>query len=176
MNKLKYKSYSSIKPSFAEVQIIQQLKDRNIFYVREVYFYGCTNPKTGCELRFDFYIPNKNLIIEYDGKDFHEDNDVQYRDSVKNKFAKLNKIKVVRIEGIQNITKVLNQYFNSKSKPKFKSKNTKAQSYGLSNNQKKRLTELLQLQKDSPLEFYDMLMDIRKTEKRVYAELKRQFP
>jgi len=31
-------------------------------------FSDCINPDTGHQLRFDFYLPEENILIEYDGK------------------------------------------------------------------------------------------------------------
>ena len=53
--------------------------------------------------RYDFYIPSMNLIIEMDGR-FHYNNnynslkETQYNDNYKNKLAKKNGIKVIRID------------------------------------------------------------------------------
>lgn len=74
-------------------------------------FPTCRNPKTNRPLRFDFYLPNCNLLIEYDGEQhfglvpFVKDVDrmmenlqaVQYRDSIKTLYAKNNNIPLLRI-------------------------------------------------------------------------------
>jgi len=45
--------------------------------------------------RFDFYIPSKRLILEYDGA-HHKKRAVKINDTIKNKFCKLNNLKIVR--------------------------------------------------------------------------------
>ena len=60
---------------------------------------------------FDFYLPDYNTCIEYDGEQhFHTPNnktstyftkekidEIQYRDSIKNQYCKDNNIKLIRI-------------------------------------------------------------------------------
>jgi very-short-patch-repair endonuclease/phage FluMu protein Com len=76
-------------------------------------------------LRFDFYIPNKNLLIEYDGIQHFEPVDFgginneeivkenfknqQIRDKMKNEYCKENGIKLLRIKytDFKNIKKIL---------------------------------------------------------------------
>jgi hypothetical protein len=43
------------------------LNDLNLTYIREASFEDLINPKTDCKLYLDFYIPEKNIAIEYDG-------------------------------------------------------------------------------------------------------------
>jgi len=82
-----------VKPSPAELLIMNVLDKINIIYYREVSFNGFTTDK-GHYYRYDFYIPSKNLIIEYDGKAYHNN---KVNDVIKNKFCKDNKIKLVRL-------------------------------------------------------------------------------
>lgn len=104
---MNYKSNNSIKPSFTEKILIKQFKDRKIFYVREVEFAQCINPLTGYNLRYDFYLPEYNILVEYDGKDYHASDDVKQRDIIKNDFAKDHDIKLIRISSIPDIYKWL---------------------------------------------------------------------
>jgi hypothetical protein len=64
------------------------------------------NPKTGCRLRLDIYIPKLRLAIEYDGKQHYRKakyqtktqfKDGQARDKIKNKLCKDKKVTLVRI-------------------------------------------------------------------------------
>lgn len=97
------------------------LKSKNINYVREKTFDCCVNPKTKTKLRFDFYLPEHNLCIEYDGKQHFEpikiwggDKALQqnkYKDSIKNKFCKSNNVKLIRINYKQNLIRKLNTLF-----------------------------------------------------------------
>lgn len=102
---LKYEVVTGIEPSFAERLIAKELADRNIVFCQEVIFENCVNPSTGLHLRFDFYLPVQNILIEYDGKESHADTDTKGRDRLKTKFAKDNKIKLVRLSGISYIAK-----------------------------------------------------------------------
>ena len=100
---LKYKTFPNCTPSFAEKMLANEMDARDIRYAREVNFDGCNNPDTGAPLRYDFYLPEYNAIIEYDGADFHEDIDVQLRDNFKDNFAANHGIKLIRIRGLRNI-------------------------------------------------------------------------
>ena len=82
-----------------EKALAKEFREKDITYVREVIFEGCINPITNKNLRYDFYLPDYNMLIEYDGIDFHKDDDVKHRDRIKDQFAKTNKIKMVRISG-----------------------------------------------------------------------------
>ena len=84
-------------PSPTEEKIIKILDELDIIYIREVSFEGLqTSQDSQSYLRFDFFIPNKNLLIEYDGKDWHTGFEVFCRDSMKNLFAQRHKIKLIR--------------------------------------------------------------------------------
>lgn len=100
---MQYITFPDCKPSFAENIIINKLQSLRISFDREVSFTGLVNPTTGAPLRYDFYLPTFNLIIEYDGVDSHSADDVKERDAIKDKFAYDNKFKIRRISGIQNI-------------------------------------------------------------------------
>lgn len=110
-----------------EILIEKSLRELQIDnYVCEKTFEGLVNPVTGKKLRYDFYLPNHNLLIEYDGKQhFHpayfiksqtkqqalEDlGEVKRRDALKSNFAKKNNIKLLRISYLQqkdDITKLI---------------------------------------------------------------------
>ena len=96
---MKYTKEDKNQMSPMEKIIAKELRSLGIKYAREVIFEGCVNPLTGKNLRYDFYLPELNLLIEYDGAAYHEDPDVRYRDSLKNDFAKSNNIKMFRISG-----------------------------------------------------------------------------
>ena len=79
-------------------------------------------------LRFDFYIPSKNLCIEFDGKQHFEPYDfsgkltkketlnefenLKIRDKLKNDYCNKNNIKLLRIKYNENIKNKLNKYFH----------------------------------------------------------------
>lgn len=101
-----------------EVELV--LKKYNISYETEKSFDGC---KFKVLLRFDFYVPDLNLLIEYDGKQHFEPikyfggektfKIIQERDKIKNKFAKENNISLLRIPyyNFNKIEDVICKYF-----------------------------------------------------------------
>lgn len=97
--------------SRGEMRILKFLENNKIDYISQKTFVDCRNPKTGQMLKFDFYIPSKNILIEYDGQqhfcvgDFGsfkfgqaELKEVQFRDKIKSKYAKKYCIKLIRIK------------------------------------------------------------------------------
>lgn len=90
-SKLQYFT-TSVEPSKAEDLIIYFLNKNNIKYEREVSFKGFTSPKGGY-YRYDFFFPQSNLILEYDGKLYHRN---KTNDNIKNIFCRNNGIKIVR--------------------------------------------------------------------------------
>ena len=94
------------KKSHGEQKITQLLIDNNIPFETEYSFEDCINPKTGRRLRFDFFV-NKKYLIEYDGIQHHISSnnigwgenieDIQYRDSIKDKYCKEHNIPLIRI-------------------------------------------------------------------------------
>lgn len=92
--------------SKGELLINEILNYLNISYVSQKVFNGCINPKSKRNLRFDFYLPDYNTCIEYDGvqhykilgwNDEKHFNEVVYRDSIKTKFCVDNNIHLIRI-------------------------------------------------------------------------------
>lgn len=96
--------------SFYEKEIYRILtQELNIITIKEKSFAGCVNPKTNRKLRFDFYLPEYNLCMEYNGKQHYVSTgtkgwntpekltDLQYRDNIKMQFCYNNNIKLVII-------------------------------------------------------------------------------
>lgn len=93
--------------SHGEQKIKEILEDGEINFIQEYKFNDCVNPKTNQKLRFDFYLPDYNCCIEYDGiQHFKEKGtwarkeslkDIQYRDEIKNRYCKKHNIKLIRI-------------------------------------------------------------------------------
>ena len=97
----------------------------NIQYISQKTFDDCRNPRTGRLLKFDFYLPHKNILVEYDGNQHFicgrklgnyvsTSNDlanVQWRDSVKTNYAEANGITLIRIKytEINHIPEILSQ-------------------------------------------------------------------
>ena len=98
------------------------LSKNNINFQKEYSFNNCINPSTKARLRFDFYLPKYNCLIEYDGEQHfkktnfsHEDfKDRQKRDNIKNQYCKDNNIKLIRIPYTEfdNIEEILTKELN----------------------------------------------------------------
>jgi very-short-patch-repair endonuclease len=92
------------KLSHGERLLSQILNSFNISYIQQKQFDGCKNIRN---LKFDFYIPEHNLCIEYDGIQHFEVSNFfggeeafkarQYKDSIKNRYCEENKIDLLRI-------------------------------------------------------------------------------
>lgn len=104
--------------SKGEIKISETLDSLKISYIRQKTFEGCKDKN---HLRFDFYLPDYNLCIEYDGRQHYEPVElfggekeflkVKKRDSIKNNFCHENNIKLIRIphtekENIEQILKI----------------------------------------------------------------------
>ena len=91
--------------SFYSKKIADYLTELNISYVSEKTFEDCVNPKTNTRLRFDFYLPDYDICIEYDGEQHYQEVnfcsdtllDRQFRDNLKDEYCRANNIKLVRI-------------------------------------------------------------------------------
>lgn len=97
--------------SKGELKIEQYLIAYGIDYVRQKRFVDCINPTTGQKLKFDFYLPAVNLLIEYDGEQHfrggyvgcHKMTDLEIaelktRDGIKTAYAKSKGIRLLRIK------------------------------------------------------------------------------
>lgn len=98
-----------------EIEISRILNNNNIRYVFQYKFEDCINKKS---LPFDFYLPDYNVCIEYDGE-YHyrairgiEKLDYQqHNDNIKTQYCERNNIKLIRIpywefKNIENILKI----------------------------------------------------------------------
>jgi hypothetical protein len=104
----------SCNDSKGEREIKRFLENVNIQYIPNHSFDGCKFKK---KLRFDFYIPTKNICIEYDGsqhtksvKYFGGDDQfklIQKRDMIKNKYCTENNIILIRIPYKGDIKNIL---------------------------------------------------------------------
>ncbi len=117
---------------------IEKILDFNqIAYKCEKTFDSCKNPETGKALRFDFYLPDYNLLIEYDGA--HHFKEIEFwseiprnaarklaeskrRDEYKNRWAIESKITLFRLNYKQNrlIERKLVKFFKTNYKIKLK--------------------------------------------------------
>ena len=91
--------------SYGEFVIETILKNNNITYEQEKTFPNLHSPK-GSLLRYDFYLPDKKILIEFDGIQHYEpdnylnQNNYIYRqqcDRMKNQYAKDNELRLYRI-------------------------------------------------------------------------------
>lgn len=94
-------SKCSNKESKAEKFIREFLEKHNINFVQEMRFTNCRDIKP---LPFDFYLPDKNTIIEFDGIHHYKKldkwgnfEDTVKHDNIKNSFCKQNGISLIRI-------------------------------------------------------------------------------
>ena len=105
-------SVCSRKKSYLELQTEQELKKYTKNFYIQYRFKDCINPKTRYPLIFDFYLPEKNIVIETDGKQHEEpvsfgqqsqeqiEEELKYRkelDKIKDVYCKSKGIKMVRI-------------------------------------------------------------------------------
>lgn len=113
--------------SQGEKRIGEVLDSLNIHYETEYSFDDCKDIRN---LRFDFYLPNYNTCIEYDGEQhfkpvrFDKHNSrgtpqerfekTKYRDELKNNYCKNNNITLIRIPytDFDNIESILNKHFS----------------------------------------------------------------
>lgn len=82
------------------------LKELNILFYKQYVFQDCINPQTKYKLKFDFYLPDYNCCIEYDGEQhfrirgrttkekFYKN---KYLDKLKNDYCQEHNIKLIRI-------------------------------------------------------------------------------
>jgi very-short-patch-repair endonuclease len=117
-NHLKGNGCPSCDNSLGELLIENYLNNLNIKFKKEKKFDGCKNKE---KLPFDFYIEEKNIIIEFDGIQHFEpieffggQNGLKYRqknDKIKNEYCKNNNIRLIRIPyfKIKEIDVILNK-------------------------------------------------------------------
>jgi hypothetical protein len=93
------------KSSIGENIIKKYLDDKNIKYIKECRFDECKNIQP---LPFDFYLPDYNICIEYDGIQHYKPliffggdkgfNKLKINDTIKDNYCKTNNIKLIRIK------------------------------------------------------------------------------
>lgn len=101
--------------SIGEKKIRYFLESHNIEFKQQYWFKDCRDIHP---LPFDFYLPTRQTIIEFDGKQHYVDNSffkysykhVQLHDTIKNDYCKKNNIRLIRIPygKINSIDKILN--------------------------------------------------------------------
>ena len=103
----RYISCGCIK-SKGEEKIISLLIEMQIPFITQKQFETCLSPETGRPLRFDFYLPEQHILIEYDGIQHYQyqttgwnvkeryDNTIKL-DKYKNQWCEENNIPLIRI-------------------------------------------------------------------------------
>lgn len=109
------------------LKIYYFLLEKNIKFEIEKKFDNCKNPKTNQNLFFDFYLPDLNICIEYDGEQhfmyvpkYHGENKKegllklqaqQERDKIKNVYCEENSLRLIRInfENKKQIKEILSK-------------------------------------------------------------------
>lgn len=114
------------KTSKGEHQICEYLLKHNIEFKEQFCFNDC---KVQRVMPFDFYLPQHNICIEYDGEHHYKPTRFggiskekakdrfefqQQKDKIKNKYCQDNKIKLIRIPywEFENIEDILNKLFS----------------------------------------------------------------
>lgn len=125
-NFLRGKRCPQCKESVGESEVRDCLDFMSIKYIHQHSYDDCRNIRP---LLFDFYLPDYNLLIEYDGEhhyepvDFagkgctHADDKLEYtkqNDSIKNQYCKDNDIQLLRIPywDFDNIKEILDKHIN----------------------------------------------------------------
>lgn len=91
------------KTSKGEDAIKEWLEAHDIPYAFQKTFDDCRNPETGWKLKYDFYVPSRNLLIEFDG--------IQHFKVIENgKFPN----PVERVEYTQRLDKLKTDYAKSR--------------------------------------------------------------
>jgi len=107
------------KKSFGEYYIKKFLDENNVKYIKEKSFPDCKNIKP---LRFDFYLPNHNILIEFQGMHHYKPVNKYNRakrvhkktlihDQIKRNYCCENNITLIEIhyQEIDNINNILTQ-------------------------------------------------------------------
>lgn len=123
------KNLIGYKDSKGVLIIKDWIEEKGLYYEREKKFDSLVSPYSGKPLRYDFYIPDINLIIEFDGKQHYDTRTsslftkekydrIRAHDKIKNKFCKKNDINLIRIKysdsSKEYIYKKLNKFFYKK--------------------------------------------------------------
>jgi very-short-patch-repair endonuclease len=120
--------------SKGEIKIENYLINNKIYYFSQYKFDNC---KFKRKLPFDFYLPDKNICIEFDGEFHYRNNEYfggekalkiqQLRDNIKNEYCKNNNIELLRIKytEIKNIENIINKKLNNITMKKYNSRKNK---------------------------------------------------
>jgi len=103
--------------------ITQILEENNITFISQKKFTNCKDKRT---LPFDFFLPDYNLCIEYDGEQHFKSikyfggdkklTEIKKHDTIKNDFCYTNNIELLRIRYDENVAEKIFEYFYDKNK------------------------------------------------------------
>lgn len=98
------KSCGCLRASAGEYNITKILKEHNIMFETQKTFDTCIFKETNQYARFDFFLPEYNCLIEYDGQQHFKQvqgweplKTIQQRDRFKNKWCEENNIRLIHI-------------------------------------------------------------------------------
>ena len=109
------------KISKGELSIIKILEEHSIEYINQKRFDGCINKR---KLPFDFYLPDYNICIEFDGvqhfepvkfRNYSDEKSlslfeyIKHNDSIKNNYCLSNNIKLFRISHNDNLAQRMDE-------------------------------------------------------------------
>lgn len=97
--------------SKGELTVKNFLTNKAVNFIQQKSFDDCINPETGTKLRFDFYLPDYNCCIEYDGEQHYSFGygwnteerfkDLRRRDRIKDQYCIDHKIPLYRISYLE---------------------------------------------------------------------------
>lgn len=122
LHNIRFQGCPKCKRSKGELKIEEILIKYNIKYIPQYKFKDCKNIKP---LPFDFYLPDHNMCIEFDGEqhyhpvkflhvDQNRHNLIKIKDNIKTNYCIVNNIKLIRIPYYekQKIEEILKPIFN----------------------------------------------------------------
>lgn len=123
---LQGKGCPTCKESVGERNIRIELDNRNIRYESQKRFPDCINHESKRKLPFDFYLPEKNIAIEFNGKQHYgikhgyfgakpavaieKHNRLIQNDAIKKSYCERNNIQLIIIDDIKSISKFIKKY------------------------------------------------------------------
>lgn len=97
--------------SKGELAVKNVLANKAVNFIQQKSFDDCINPETGAKLRFDFYLPDYNCCIEYDGEQHYSSGygwnteerfkDLKRRDRIKDQYCIDHEISLYRISYLE---------------------------------------------------------------------------
>ena len=109
--------------SYGASKIARTLDSMGVEYIKEFTFRDCLNIRP---LRFDFYLPKYNGLIEYDGEQHYREVSIwggkkrlveqQARDAIKNEYCRANHLPLLRIKYTQvaaNFQQIIKDFFEN---------------------------------------------------------------